>query len=306
MRSWLFAATTGLVILAALAACGDDAETTATAAGPAGSTASSTSSGSGGAGGSGGGTGGSATGGGGAGGGTGGAGGGTTGAFDCVGSVEWPLVEANTTITLELTAVALASGGELPDLTVEACEKDDLACAAPITSGVTDANGQIVLDIPVDAGTVGFDGFFQVTGDTIVPALVYPFPPLTQSIADYTVQIITQGVWTSFQQFADFEADPARGHLGLLALDCATQEADGMAFTASSADGQSKTIYVSGPLPDPNATVTDAQGAGSIVNIPPGQTSVTASIGVGGAPVGTVDVQLRAGTITYAPVPPTP
>jgi hypothetical protein len=286
---------------ALIAACGDDEEADDTSS----TTGDPGTSSTGGPGGSSSSTGAGAAGGSGAAGGAGGSGatgGLPDGDWACVGNVDWP-APAAAMVTITANAQTLQGGDPLPNLSVTACAKADTACASPITTGTTDAQGNITLTLP--AGAAGFDGFFEVTGASIPDALVFVNPPIAADMNDLNVPLIDNDT-LGLLDLTGIDLDPTRGHVAAIGLDCALVEGQGLSVSSSTADAESTQIYVVGGLPNVNATETDESGATGIFNIPPGASSLTAVIASTGDTTGTVEVQIRAGTISYATLPPTP
>ena len=81
--------------------------------------------------------------------------------------------------------------------------------------------------------------------------------------------------------------------------------ADGVSFTADTADTASRTFYFVGGIPNTSATATDPQsGIGGFVNLPARLTLVTAT-GSDGKKITAPNYFIRAGTMTVTSLPPT-
>lgn len=221
----------------------------------------------------------------------------------CLGAVAYPLPAA-ATIDLGVRAVAFVTGSNLEGLTVKACAAADTACASPVAQGISDAEGKLTLTVPT--GDVGFEGFFDVTGSTIRPALVFPFPPPAQDEGDVTVQLVTNAIYPLLQTSVSFTPDPARGDLVVLATDCNANQAPGVQVAASTADAGSVAIYVVGMAPSLDATETDPSGVAGWFNLPAAPVAISATRAIDAAPIGTISVFVRPGSITYTTIPPTP
>jgi hypothetical protein len=221
----------------------------------------------------------------------------------CLGNVEYPS-PATATIDLGVQAIAFVTNSTLEGLTVKACATADTACASPVAEGITDAEGMITLTVPT--GDVGFDGFFDVTGSAIRPALVFPFPPPAQNEDGVKVQLVTNAIYPLLQTSVSFTPDPARGDLVVLATDCNAKQAPGVQVAASTADADSVAIYVVGMAPSLDATETDATGVAGWFNLPAGPVDISANRAIDAAPIGTISVFVRPGSITYTTIPPTP
>lgn len=285
-----------LLCAAAVVACGDD-DPSAAGAGAQASTGGSGASG---------GAGGSSTGAAGNSGGvgTGGFGGipEDTGDWTCLGNVTYPGPEVPS-VVLNLTAIVITNGGPIAGLSVAACGAADATCASPVTTGTTDARGNVSLTVPT--GTAGFDGYFRATGATIPDSYVFPFPPIVEDVEALTLRLIDDGALTLLSTLYGVEAVPGRGHLGVAVQDCAQEGAAAMTVAVDTADGQTQTLYVNGELPDAGAQTTDESGVVSLFSIPPGTATVTATRVSTGEVVGTVQVAIVADSITYATLPPT-
>lgn len=221
----------------------------------------------------------------------------------CLGAVE-VASPATATIDLGVRAVAFVTGSNLDGLTVKACATTDTACASPVAQGITDAEGKLKLTVPT--GDVGFDGFFDVTGGTIRPALVFPFPPPVQDQDDVAVQLVTNSIYPLLQTSVGFTPDPARGDLVVLATDCNANQAPGVKVAASTADAESISIYVVGMAPSVDATETDPSGIAGWFNLPAAPVDISATLAIDAAAIGTISVFVRPGSITYTTIPPTP
>jgi hypothetical protein len=125
-------------------------------------------------------------------------------------------------------------------------------------------------------------------------------------VNDLGIQLLTTGIYNLLASQAGATPDPARGHLALAAIDCNQDQAAGVQFDVSTADASTGQVYIEGQGVSQTATETDANGAGAVFNVPPGPADVSATLASGPTLIGTVNVGIRAGTITYSPVPPTP
>jgi hypothetical protein len=294
-------------------ACGSDEDDGATPTGSSSSSGvgASSSSGAGAAGSSssGPGSGGGGDGGAGAAGGTGGDGGagaGTNGDFTCVGTVTWPIPAPGTvTVELNVTAETIQGGSPIEGITVKACAKADTTCVAPLATALTGANGEVSIEVPVTP-TAGFDGYFDLSGPDIPPSLVFVHPPPFEDIPPgaLTVPLIDNPTLGFLGNLIDL--DPARGHVALVGLDCAQAEASGLSFACDTADASSSPLYVQNGIPSLVATSTDDTGVGAIFNVVAGPANVTASVASSSTQTGSIAIFTRAGTFTYATLPPTP
>lgn len=277
-----------------LAACGGGSTTGTTTTTSSSTTTSSTTGGTGGAGGTGG-TGGAGTG-----------GAMPVGDWSCVGKVTWPAPPVPTA-EVNLSFSKLVGNGKLDGLSVKVCDKADPSCAAPLTMGMTDAMGAIKLT--VNTGANGFDGYLDVSGDAILPSLIYYLPPIIADIppSDLDIPLVTKdsiGLITGLA--GGITLDAARGQLLGIAYDCAKANAIGVQLAVSSADAMSTQAYLEGSALSTMATQTDKSGGSVVFNVPAGPTDVTVKIAGAGTLTAKSTMNVRAGAFTYATLPPTP
>ncbi|MEJ7732483.1 MAG: hypothetical protein WKG00_25170 [Polyangiaceae bacterium] len=240
------------------------------------------------------------------GGGNGGVGAATNGDFACIGSVTWPAPAVGTvTIELNVTAEVIQGGAPIEGITVKACAKVDTACAAPLATAATNANGQVSIEVPVTA-TAGFDGYFELTSPDIPPSLVFVYPPPFEDIppGSLTVPLIDNNTLGLLGNLIDL--DPARGHVAVVGLDCTQTEASGLSFASDTADASSSPLYVQNGLPSLAAEWTDETGVGAIFNVIAGPANLTSTVASTATQAGTIAIFTRPGTFSYATLPPTP
>ena len=234
-------------------------------------------------------------------GGTGGAG--PMGDWTCLGTVMWP-APVKATITLDASFVDFNSMAPFVGLTVKACAKADTACAAPLDTQTTDANGAVKLTVPT--GTDGFDGYADITGPDIPNSIAFVFPYVGDDNAA-TVPMLSSGTLDAFAALTGVALDDTRGHIAAQVIDCSfTNPAPGVGVTASTADASSSQIYVKNNLPNGNATETDETGVTGIFNLPAGPVDLTGKVSSSSQTTGKITVLTRAKTITYTTLPPTP
>jgi len=154
---------------------------------------------------------------------------------------------------------------------------------------------------------MAFPGYFYVhgvAGGTAYEALVYQHPfgsPLNWVVPSVETVV---GLGTALGK----PIDPNRGVLLLFARDCSGAVAEGVSFTASTADSDTTPYYVLAGAPSlaRSETLASANGQGGFANLPAGYATVTANINGLCALYGRMDLLMRAGAITIANFPPTP
>ncbi|MBI4954838.1 MAG: hypothetical protein HY908_22645 [Myxococcales bacterium] len=268
------------VALCALLACSDDQETAGTG-GTGGTTSSSTTSSSGGTGGS----------------------GGDATPFGCVGSVSWPTASVS---SLQVAGnLSLVPGATpLSGITVRACAKGDAVCTTPLDETVTATDGRYSLTLPIAA--VGFDGYLEVTGGSLIGDLVHYLPPLVSDVNDHSFGEINLTTYDAYLSQAGLTRDPARAQVAVTVLDCHRQPGNEIALAVDTADGSTVLGYDLGGALDTAATATGVSGFAVFVNLPVGPATITASIAATGEPVAEYVVTTRANFVSSLFLPPTP
>ncbi len=228
------------------------------------------------------------------------------GDWSCVGQVTWP-ASAVPKAEVNLTFTKLIGSGTLEGLNVKVCDKADATCSAPLAMEVTDAMGAVKLF--VSTGATGFDGYLDVSGGTVVPALIYYLPPIGADIPAGTLEVplVTEDNLALITGLAGgLSLDPTRGQLLALAYDCAGDNAVGVQIAASNADAKSTQAYLQGSALSLEAKQTDESGGSVIFNLPAGASDISVTLPGAGTLTAKSGVTIRAGAFTYATLPPTP
>lgn len=222
----------------------------------------------------------------------------------CVGNVVWKDPQQST-YPVRVFAVDFATRKVIPNVTIKVCPPGDAACASPTGMGVTDATGQVTLNLPVIKS--GLNGFLELTEPTLQPTLNFHSHTDNASyFANGVIQVflVTKTTFAQLAFAAGATPDPTRGHLGFLTEDCSKQLIAGVNVTLSTADAKSVTAYAVAGVPSKNATQTDTSGFGLIANAPVGAGTATAKIGT--TRMGSEDLLFRAGYLTSTNLAPTP
>jgi hypothetical protein len=99
--------------------------------------------------------------------------------------------------------------------------------------------------------------------------------------------------------------DDTKGHLAVDVLDCNFKPAPGVQLSIQGAGGSSTQFYFQGLSPDTTAIETDAQTAiAGFVNLEPGPVNLKATLKADGRELGTMQLHIRAGTMTATTFPP--
>jgi hypothetical protein len=227
--------------------------------------------------------------------------------WSCLGSVTWP---APTTKTAELTLTLseYRTGMVVSGATVKVCKLDDAACASPLSSGTTGADGKV--KVTVNTAASGVDGYFEISSPDLVTILSYVrFLDPKQFIADGALFpiVFSKDTFALLAGVAGITPDDARGHVGFLTRDCSSSSAAGVSAALSTADASSQLLYITPDgLPSSSITATTTAAFGAFVNVPPGASKITGTVAATGQKLGSVDVQVRAGAFTTVNLVPSP
>lgn len=224
--------------------------------------------------------------------------------FRCVGKVRWP-APTNEPIVEHATFAGFVHGRVVPGLTAQVCSRADVDCAAPLATVVTDVNGKV--DIPL---TKGFLGYLQmVTAPDSLPGLmpmIISYMPPIFADATTTKLVAEKRDAAALAAAVGQLIDESRGLLSVIVLDCDGQTADGLQVELAKDDDKTNTFYFQGGLPAVERTETDSTGAVVLGNVRPGIVSVTSKNARTGKMVGSQAALVRAGTLTFVTLPPTP
>lgn len=199
------------------------------------------------------------------------------------------------------------TGKAVPGVTVKSCARTDAACASPLDQRTTDALGHVQLTGPPGPG--GTSAYVELTGAGIQPEIAFGGLVDGDVFASVPHQVGTLDAGTASTLFdlagrvpqADAGA-PQYGVLTVLARSCKNSEIAGATVSSSNAGAAAVTSYLIGGRPSQTAAGTDSSGVGSIVNHTVGPTTVTVTLG--GQPLGTESVLVRAGFMTTVVLPP--
>ena len=231
--------------------------------------------------------------------------------------IPWLKPKSAGMMTFSMTVVEIISEKPFIGTTAKACSKLDLDCATPFDTQVTNADGYVALTAP--AGSVGFDGYIQLTGGDsqgsgpIFPAMWYPSPSIVSPGWRGRVQFVSEASLKTLAVLTNATIDPTRGHFAAAAQDCNFAAAGGVTFDVDPAtkDDMTTVFYFVMGAPKTNATQTDAQsgGIGGYINLPAkGLTQVTARVPVNDEikTIGAPTYIIRPGTFTTTSIPPIP
>lgn len=236
-------------------------------------------------------------------GGTGGQGGEVDPRWACLGNLQEPTPTPGATHTYRQQIVALVTQAPPPGLAVRMCANADVDCTTPIVDPVSvDAQGFI--NVTVDSG---FDGYFEVTSDASMDALVFMGRKIVADTeVQRPVQVLSEALFNSVADKAAVVPDPARGHALIGMTDCDFQRAPGISVSHDSADPSVVPFYLFGQQPDLVATASDEDGSAGVANLPAAFVSFSSTLESTGQPIGRARVSIRAGWLTYVTLVPGP
>lgn len=184
------------------------------------------------------------------------------------------------------------------NLTVKACKNADVTCASPLGS-FDDTTGMGVVDMDLPWG---FIGFFQVLTADSVESYSYVTKQLKQDTTDRDIQLLKPSDLTFLSTSAGVDAEASKGIALVEAFDCTGKSQGGVHFEEST--NTATPFYIIDGVPNKTATVSkynvDSDVAdGGFVNIRPDFVTFTARWGIDGPAIGSTNVQIRPGTVTY-------
>lgn len=211
-------------------------------------------------------------------------------------------------VTLTAPYVGLVNALPIPGVSVRPCDKLDVSCSSPLADAeVTDDAGVVRFTV-----AAGYDGYLETAWDAGPPAMVFINPPVVDSTPHRPTRLVDT---TNFENIVGFVTkgldgnhpiDPAMGHVFLYVSDCNKAPGVGVQFTFDRHGDETISAYLINNLPSTTATATDALGSFAILDVPPGPITVTAALQTTGQQIGIATGTVRAGTITYLAIVPSP
>jgi hypothetical protein len=225
-------------------------------------------------------------------------------------------------------------------LMARVCDKRDVGCNNPRSTGITDMNGELRFQVPTAGG--GFDGYLLVTsqvasctdaqafgaaaGKTLcdlaspmcditapdtrcylpvyAPAMLFFNPPIVADIdTPLPLQLFPTSGLPAVIGAAGIQVDPMAGNLFIQALDCDGKPASGVTYQMAQYESQVSPLYVDNGIVSESVTHTDSTGVGGFVRVPPGFVSVT-GYNSDSVAVGEIGVQAAPSVLTYSALLP--
>ena len=233
--------------------------------------------------------------------------------WTCLGQVEWE-PSPTETVTIEIDLRDLPTT-EAFSASVDACAREDVACASPLDSARTVPYSMPWYDVPtsyarltIPTPGVGFDGFLRVTPDEVsVETYVWPLPPVHEGLFPWSGPYETYSAEALRETAAQagIALDMSRAHVMVLRSAC------GYLGTHGGNGTYEIEVTLDGRAPDPiPEEVRGCTGNATCVewffDVEPGPVSVEARLHFSEELVGRVDAHVWAGGLTYLIVGPTP
>jgi hypothetical protein len=222
--------------------------------------------------------------------------------WDCVEHYDWPSPTSDKADARIHVAPVSANGSPVPldSATVTACQLlPDFTCA-PLTRGVTDANGDVTLPglslpFPSLAPSSG-SGYLLIEHESLPKALIFLGAPIVSGQHLDAGYLFTRSFADTAISNLNIRRDPTRGAIFAHIKDCRGSFPI-CATLSDGAAGSAGPYYYQGFLPDLSAQCTDKNGIGLFLNVPTGR-PVRIEAKLGGALVAWADVIAEAGTTT--------
>jgi hypothetical protein len=216
-------------------------------------------------------------------------------------------------VKVDIRLVDTRTLSALAGVTVKGCNADDLTCdGAPFGVTTTDSSGHATISVILDPvnGRDAYSGFIELSRPDYVTQLVYMFPPKAGNFG-----FIAGMTATSF--FHQVEARSGvtlagdRGVVAVTNLDCGGLARRGISLRMAAPAADARTFYLGSASAgeaayDFTATTTAEPGIAGVFNIPSGTQKLSLRVDDLCLELGTIEVGVRPGAITYAYALPLP
>jgi hypothetical protein len=179
---------------------------------------------------------------------------------------------------------------------IEAFRKGESAAVAMTT---TDAQGNYSLTLTTNG--VALDGYLKGTLTGFVDTYLYPPKPLAENFDMASMNMINQSTIDLLSDtLCGSKQDAAKGAVAVIVADANRTAVAGA--MVSSTPAAAKYCYNQGGFPNRNAVMTDADGIAYMLNVAPGNVSVSAT--KSGTTFASHSVEARAGVLTTTVIQP--
>jgi len=172
--------------------------------------------------------------------------------------------------------------------------------STPVATATTDANGAFTMTIPT--GGTALQGYVKATLSGYLDVYLYPPTAVGSDTTGVTVYMVTQDTLDllSGNSFCKDPQNAAKGLIAVEVLDATMAKVAG-AKVASNPAAMSY-CYDSGSFPSSTASMTDTDGIGYMLNVPPGTATVSAT--KSGTTFQSHQLNARAGALTLTIIQP--
>jgi hypothetical protein len=185
-----------------------------------------------------------------------------------------------------------------PGASMRACNRFDIDCAAPVQGPAAPAaDGLMHLELPQ-----GFAGFLEIMSPAIIPVLYFFSQPLQADRQDEFI-VVSFDTARALAASGDVALDPELGLIAVRTMDCQGELSGGVEF--SNQTGGVPFAFVDG-LPAIGYAVSNREGLGGFVNVPPGLVVLQGQEVSSAHLTGTVSVVVRKGWFAYGDLNPAP
>lgn len=170
----------------------------------------------------------------------------------------------------------------------------------PVATAMSDANGAFTMTIPT--GGTALQGYVKATLSTYIDSYLYPPTAVGADMTGVTVFMVTSGTvdLLSGNAFCKDPQDTAKGLVAVEVLDATMAKVAGAKVSSSPA--AMSYCYNSGQFPSSTAAMTDVDGIGYMLNLAPGNVTVSAT--KSGSTFKSHAVNARAGALTLTIIQP--
>ncbi len=161
----------------------------------------------------------------------------------------------------------------LQGLFVRACAQRDVNCLEPLTElAPVGADGWV--DLPLYEG---YAGYLEITGEAIVPTVLFYPDPIVEGRDRYTTPIglIERRALPVLTGAVGMQQAPGRGLIVMRTLDCQNTDALGVSYTI---DRIGSPFYFVGGLPSTSVTETRDSSLGGFTNVDTGVALIGATL----------------------------
>jgi hypothetical protein len=173
--------------------------------------------------------------------------------------------------------------------------------------GTTDAMGFVTLMVPL--ATNGYQGYIEFTGGAgsgaVTPTRTFFNPPITAVMPETSAVLVPAATFMALGGALGGMLDDTRGAITFGVGHCLGAASGAAVAVSPAATGATAFYNVSG-LPDPRPMSTDASGQGGLLNVAPGEYTLTASRVSPATRIGAVTVTVRGRFVTAVNVVPSP